>query len=53
MNKKTKIYLLNYYLRIGLMLIIREVFTILCLLYLSENREYPISLQNKSVSSSF
>ena len=51
MNKKIKIYPLNYYLRIGLMLIIRKVFTILCLLYLSESREYPISLQNKSVSS--
>ena len=33
------------------MLIISKVFTILCLLCLCENREYPGSLQNKAVSS--
>ena len=35
------------------MLTISKVFTILCLLCLCENRKYPGSFQNKSVSSSF
>ena len=35
------------------MLIISKVFTILCLLCLCGNREYPGSFQNKAVSSSF
>ena len=35
------------------MLTISKVFTILCLLCLCGNREYPGSFQNKSVSSSF
>ena len=35
------------------MLNISKVFTILCLLCLYENREYPGSFQNESVSSSF
>ena len=35
------------------MLIISKVFTILCLLYLCGNREYPGSFQNKVVSSKF
>ena len=35
------------------MLTIRKVFTILCLLYLCRNREYPSSFKNKSVGSSF
>ena len=35
------------------MLIISKVFTILCLLCLCGNREYPVSFQNKAVSSSF
>ena len=35
---------------IGLMLIISKVFTILCLLYLRGNREYPGNFQNKAVS---
>ena len=36
-----------------LMLIISKKFTIVCLLCLCGNREYPGSFQNKSVSSSF
>ena len=48
---KQQIYLLNYLLYIGLMLIISKVFTILCLLCLCGNREYPGSFQNKAVSS--
>ena len=35
------------------MLTISKVFTIFCLLCLCRNREYPDSLQNKSVNSSF
>ena len=35
------------------MLTIRKVFTILCLLCLCGNMEYPGSFQNKSVISSF
>ena len=35
------------------MITISKVFTILCLLCLCGNREYPGSFQNKSVSSSF
>ena len=35
------------------MLTISKVFTIICLLCLCENWEYPSSFQNKSVSSSF
>ena len=41
----------NYLLNI--MLTISKVFTILCLLWLCGNREYPGSFQNKSVSSFF
>ena len=41
----------NYLLHI--MLTISKVFTILCLLCLCGNREYPGSFQNKSVSSFF
>ena len=40
-------------LNIGLMLTINKVFGILCLLCLCWNREYPGSVQNKSLSSSF
>ena len=35
------------------MLIISKVLSILCLLYLGGNREYPGSFQYKAVSSSF
>ena len=35
------------------MLTISKMFTILCLLWLCGNKEYPSSYQNKSVSSSF
>ena len=35
------------------MLTISKVFTIFCLFRLCGNREYPVSLQNNSVSSSF
>ena len=52
-EQTTKIYDLNYLLHEGLMLNISKVFTILCLLCLCENREYPGSFQNESVSSSF
>ena len=38
-------------LHVGLILIIRKVFTILCLLCLSRNREYPGNFQNKTVIS--
>ena len=48
---KQQIYLLKYLLYIGLMLIISNMFSILCLLCLCGNREYPGSFQNKAVSS--
>ena len=48
---KQQIYLPNYLLHIGLMLIISKVFTILCLLCLCGNREYRGSFQNKAASS--
>ena len=38
-------------LHVGLILIIRKVFTILCLLCLCRNREYPGNFQNKPVIS--
>ena len=41
----------SYLSHIGLMLIISKVFTILCLLGLCVNREYPDSFQSKAVSS--
>ena len=38
-------------LREGLILITSKVFTILCLLYLCRNREYPGNFQSKAVIS--
>ena len=53
MSKQHRFYSLNYLWHIGLMLTISKVFSILCLLCLSWNREYTGSFQNKSLSSSF
>ena len=38
-------------LHVGLILIISKVFTILCLLYLCRNREYPGNFQNETAIS--
>ena len=38
-------------LHVGLILIISKVFTILCLLCLCRNREYPGNFQNETVTS--
>ena len=53
MSKQYRFFFLNYLSHISLVLTISKVFTILCLLCLCGNREYPCSFQNKSVSSSF
>ena len=42
---------MNNLLHVGLILIISKVFTILCLLCLCRNREYPGNFQNKTVIS--
>ena len=47
----TQIKMSNLFLPVGLMLTISEVFTILCLICLCGNREYPSNFQNKTVIS--